>query len=636
MQMPQTKSAPLQSSMVEQLATPNPDFITPLSRFQKLALIGSGLVAALLIAILPSTVASRQAVCLVSWTGAMLFSLSLLILSNQGIRAGRALLACVVILTLHGAVFAALRNSGIIPTALGCGLVVTIGTVSAFRAFRVLASFAPAPLESIVVCLIGALSILMVLYGSSINLLAEEAYYWQYSQHLDIGYLDHPPMVAWIIAFTTSLFGTNEFGVRIGAWLCWLGSSYFCYRITSAMFDRRSAYWAAALFATLPYFFGTGLLMTPDAPLVLCWSASLYFLYQALIEDKHSAWLTAGIFIGLGMLSKYTMVLVGGCAVLFALLDPKARKSIFRPQPWIAVVIAFAIFAPVIYWNMTHEWASFMFQGPRRFEQKPEFSTQWLLLHLLIILTPVGILTLPSAFRGLGTLAPNAASRIRLFVLIFTFTPVLLFTYVSFKHELKINWTGPAFLAVLPLLAHQASKTGKAWLATLAALIITYGVTLYYFSVGYPGVPYTSKMHKMLGWDDLAVKVNDLALNHFKESGKVLVLAGLDTHYNSSEMAFYLQKQAERASVPHAFKSIVGRSIFGMNSLMYQYWSKDKVNNGDDLLLLTRSRETFDDPQVTARLTQPGPIGQINTQKNGYVVGKFFYSIALGYVDLPK
>jgi dolichol-phosphate mannosyltransferase len=48
------------------------------------------------------------------------------------------------------------------------------------------------------------------------ELLPEEAYYWNYSRHLDIGYLDHPPMVAWLIRLGTMVFGQNEFGVRIG------------------------------------------------------------------------------------------------------------------------------------------------------------------------------------------------------------------------------------------------------------------------------------------------------------------------------------------------------------------------------------------------------------------------------------
>ena len=40
---------------------------------------------------------------------------------------------------------------------------------------------------------------LRFVFLGTLNLLPEEAYYWNYAQHLDIGYLDHPPMVAWMI-----------------------------------------------------------------------------------------------------------------------------------------------------------------------------------------------------------------------------------------------------------------------------------------------------------------------------------------------------------------------------------------------------------------------------------------------------
>ena len=49
------------------------------------------------------------------------------------------------------------------------------------------------------------------------DLQAEEAYYWNYSVHLDFGYIDHPPLVAVLIKLSTTLFGLNEFAVRFPA-----------------------------------------------------------------------------------------------------------------------------------------------------------------------------------------------------------------------------------------------------------------------------------------------------------------------------------------------------------------------------------------------------------------------------------
>src|SRR5271165_2442757 len=105
--------------------------------------------------------------------------------------------------------------------------------------------------------------LLRLIYAGQIELLPEEPYYWNYSRHLDIGYLDHPPMVAWLIRVGTAVFGDTEFGVRIGA-LCSSGvAAFFAYHLTRNLFGEPSAWVAVVLMQTLPFFFLSGLLITP-------------------------------------------------------------------------------------------------------------------------------------------------------------------------------------------------------------------------------------------------------------------------------------------------------------------------------------------------------------------------------------
>src|SRR5260370_42325970 len=55
--------------------------------------------------------------------------------------------------------------------------------------------------------------VLRLVYAGSVEMMPEETYYWNYSRHLDFGYLDHPPMVAWLIRVGTAVFGQTEGGV---------------------------------------------------------------------------------------------------------------------------------------------------------------------------------------------------------------------------------------------------------------------------------------------------------------------------------------------------------------------------------------------------------------------------------------
>ena len=88
-----------------------------------------------------------------------------------------------------------------------------------------------------------------------------------YAKRLDIGYLDHPPMVAWLIHLGTAVFGDSEFGVRFFALVSSLVAGFFVFRLTSLLYDRRVATTALLLQQVLPFFFMTGFMTTPDAPL---------------------------------------------------------------------------------------------------------------------------------------------------------------------------------------------------------------------------------------------------------------------------------------------------------------------------------------------------------------------------------
>jgi Dolichyl-phosphate-mannose-protein mannosyltransferase len=159
--------------------------------------------------------------------------------------------------------------------------------------------------RKVALALIGGSFLLRLVYCGQVELLPEEAYYWNYSRHLDIGYLDHPPMVAWLIRLGTSWLGESELGVRAGALLCNAVASFFMYRLTRQWFGKPSALVAVVLMQLLPCFFLSGLIMTPDAPLMAAWAAALYYLQAALLAERGKsggAWWGVAISVGLGLI----------------------------------------------------------------------------------------------------------------------------------------------------------------------------------------------------------------------------------------------------------------------------------------------------------------------------------------------
>jgi 4-amino-4-deoxy-L-arabinose transferase-like glycosyltransferase len=118
--------------------------------------------------------------------------------------------------------------------------------------------------------------------------------------------------------------------------------------------------------------------MTPDTPLLFFWVATLWAVARAHRSGDARWWLVAGIFAGGALLSKYTAALLGFGLVLWLVLLPEARRWLTRWQLWAGGALAVALFAPVIFWNATHEWASFAKQGGRTAAGGAGQSLRWL------------------------------------------------------------------------------------------------------------------------------------------------------------------------------------------------------------------------------------------------------------------
>ncbi len=285
-----------------------------------------------------------------------------------------------------------------------------------------------------------SISLLLRLFFISYNdLLVEEAYYWNYAKHLDLSYLDHPPMVAVLIKLTTSLFGTHEFSVRIASLLCWLLTAFYSFKLTQ-LITRGTGLYAVLLLAILPFFFLHSLVMTPDAPLIGCWSATIYCLYRALVLDEPQYWYTAGLWLGLGLLSKYTIVLLGPATLLYLCIVPTARRWLTRREPYLAVLITTLFFTPVIYWNATHEWVSFVFQSTRRLESGHLFSFHHLLGLLMFFLMPPGIVSFWRLFHPNSIDTLPVEIKTKRFLQVFTLVPLAVFATFSMSHEIRFNW----------------------------------------------------------------------------------------------------------------------------------------------------------------------------------------------------
>lgn len=338
--------------------------------------------------------------------------------------------------------------------------------------------------RNILFLLIGA-TLLKWLFSAPLYLLDDEAYYWVWSRNLSLSYFDHPPMIALLIRLSTLLFGESPWGLRaLGGILAGTGI-WLLLDIVYRIYDDKKILWqAAGIYLLAVPFFAVGTIMTPDTPLFLFLALGLWSFYRAVFESESKYWWLCGAALGAALLSKYTAVLWLASLFLVLLSDRGLRSQLRRPRPWLAAALALIIFSPVIYWNATHDWASFGFQLGHGFDaDKPRglFYLGEFFGGQAGLLTP-GIFLLILIEWGTMTAHWKILSGREKFVLLTGLPPFLFFLYSATDSHVEANWPMMAYLTGIFLAARwQAGESRwRIWIRHLnfALLGLFFGLTL--------------------------------------------------------------------------------------------------------------------------------------------------------------
>ena len=209
----------------------------------------------------------------------------------------------------------------------------------------------PAPWLA-VAALIAVLTAMRLIYAGVIELRTDEAYYWTWSKESVLSFLDHPPGIAWSIRFGTAIFGDTNLGVRFSGIVAMLVTQLLLADIVRRVtHDFRAIAFALLMPEAALYY---GLLMAkvaPDTAMIPFAVAMLWSLVRLHESGNPRWWLAAGLFAGLAALSKFTVIMLLPAVLAFALVPDWRRRWLLSPWPWVAALIAVAVFAPVLIWN---------------------------------------------------------------------------------------------------------------------------------------------------------------------------------------------------------------------------------------------------------------------------------------------
>lgn len=315
-----------------------------------------------------------------------------------------------------------------------------------------------------------ASAVLHVLLSVTLELSADEAHYALYAAHLDWSYFDHPPLVGWV-QWPFLQIGGTDLALRIVPMACWLLANFLLIALSDNLFpqfaDQRGLRADIVLFSLSPLLHLLGIALVPDTLLMPLTLAVMLITWRLCHEHESLRirnWIILGLLLGLTGLAKYTAFL-NAIGVLLVFMHRYGPRLMIRAGPWIAVLIAAAVVAPVFWWNSQHDWISFHYQLNHAAGGN-EWRSLLALRFWMVIWLAFGLSLPVLVFIGMrnrrnldGSLHRSALGPIW-FCLYFFLPGMLLWLFLSGRGSTLPHWVTPSIMAALPA---AAAATSHLW-----------------------------------------------------------------------------------------------------------------------------------------------------------------------------
>ena len=410
------------------------------------------------------------------------------------------------------------------------------------------------------------------------DLYADEAQYWLWSLHPAFGYYSKPPLVAWLIAATTALFGEDELAIRLAAPLLHFGASLVILAIARRLYEARVAMWSAIAYATLPGVSASAALISTDAPLLFCWAVALHGFIGAREPGGERWWIAVGVATGFGLLAKYAMAYWLLSALLFLLLFRDERRHLKRFLG--ATAIALAIYAPNLVWNALNGFVSYR-------HTRDNAHLGGTLLHpthfLEFLGSQFGVFG-PILFAVLILVALTARHSLKdrraALLACFALPTLAMMLVVSFLSRAQPNWSAPTFVSAVVLVVAWLLERGRTGLVAVSvALHVAIAVMLFgaHDAAAALRVDLPAKwdlLHRLRGWGALGRTVGQMLLRH---PGTILLS---DDREDMAVLMYYVH--------PHPFDALKWNGEGGIHD-EFDLTAQPSRYVGRDFLLVTHT-----------------------------------------------
>ncbi|HEY6759486.1 MAG TPA: glycosyltransferase family 39 protein [Baekduia sp.] len=165
--------------------------------------------------------------------------------------------------------------------------------------------------------------------------------------------LDKPPLALWVQALSVRAFGFSSWAMLVPQALMGVGTVALAYDMTRRVFGRPAGFAAGLVLALTPITVAISRHNNPDALVVLCSTAALWFTLRAALDGRTKWLVWAGVMIGAGFETKMGtgLLVLPALAVAYFWVAPRGRVAAVRQLLWGGLACAVVALAwPVLVW----------------------------------------------------------------------------------------------------------------------------------------------------------------------------------------------------------------------------------------------------------------------------------------------